>query len=76
MYLLINEFLWQVRINSMIPHIGFFASRDIAIGEELTFSYGQAKYNDSSNQHSDSGLLRCNCGSSNCLGFLPFDTTC
>jgi histone-lysine N-methyltransferase SETMAR len=52
-----------VRINTIVPHIGFFASQDIQKNEELTFSYGDAT----------EGIHPCLCGSALCKGFLPYE---
>jgi histone-lysine N-methyltransferase SETMAR len=70
------ELLTSRSPGSLIPKVCLFANRDIHIGEELTFAYGLP--NDgtvdvskntplASRQH----LVRCFCGSEECLGFLP-----
>jgi len=66
----------QVRVGSVIPRIAFFAARDIAAGEELTFSYGgdaaaQQGADDSATPRLSDRL--CLCGSDQCMGALPFD---
>lgn len=63
-------------MGSVIPRIAFFAARDIAAGEELTFSYGgdaaaQQGANDSATPRLSDRL--CLCGSEQCMGALPFD---
>ena len=52
---------------SLLPRLCFFAARDIVEGEELTFSYGDARVR-------PKGLL-CFCGSSGCCGVLPSEET-
>lgn len=51
----------------LLPRLCFFASRDIEVGEELTFSYGEA-----AGQHTG---RPCFCGSPDCQGFLPSEET-
>ncbi|KAJ1966532.1 hypothetical protein GGI12_000030 [Dipsacomyces acuminosporus] len=46
-----------------LHHIAFFASRDIKVGEELTFDYNP-------DAGSDTGKFRCHCGSKNCRNFI------
>ena len=51
----------------LLPRVCFFAERDVAAGEELTFSYGEA---------AELGTGRpCFCGSDSCSGFLPREET-
>jgi histone-lysine N-methyltransferase SETMAR len=80
-----NLALFLVRIHSVVPHVVFFASRDIVAGEELTFHYGvynqQRQYDQATEQKGKTNvenfkqLRPCHCGSQNCCGFLPFDAT-
>jgi hypothetical protein len=77
-------FFMKVRINSFVPHVAFFANRDIHTGEELTFHYGVhntqhhkqtiTQQNQKNFEHFKQ-LRLCYCGSQNCCGFLPFDPT-
>ena len=53
---------------SLIPRLCFFAARDIAEGEELAFSYGDAMLRPNKG-------LPCFCGSSCCPGVLPAEET-
>jgi SET domain-containing protein len=49
-----------------VPRVGFFARRDIFIGEELSIDY-------SPNSKLGEGLLKmikCECGSNKCKGWL------
>lgn len=62
-----NANLVPVRVESVIPRLCLFASRDIESGEEITFNYASGVVN-SVHQLSDKPCL---CGSSNCLGYLP-----
>ncbi|GAB2241044.1 hypothetical protein Droror1_Dr00017819 [Drosera rotundifolia] len=52
---------------SLLPRVCFFASEDIKAGEELSFSYGDARLK--------SDGLKCFCGSSCCHGTLPSENT-
>lgn len=52
---------------ALLPRLCFFASRDILDGEELLFSYGDARLRPNG--------LRCHCGSSCCFGTLPSEKT-
>ncbi|KAK9169497.1 hypothetical protein Syun_001637 [Stephania yunnanensis] len=49
------------------PRLCFFASKDILEGEELAFSYGDARLRPNG--------LQCFCGSLNCNGVLPSEET-
>ncbi|XP_066581068.1 histone-lysine N-methyltransferase SETMAR [Prorops nasuta] len=60
-----NASLVPVRIEGVVPHICLFASKNIAVGEEITFDYSG-----SSKDMSLSDTI-CHCASTNCLGFLP-----
>ncbi|XP_011624457.2 histone-lysine N-methyltransferase SUVR3 [Amborella trichopoda] len=53
----------------LLPRLCLFASRDVALGEELTFSYG------ASSSLGSKALSLCFCGSAGCLGVLPFEQT-
>ncbi|TVU34942.1 hypothetical protein EJB05_16800, partial [Eragrostis curvula] len=53
--------------DSLLPRLCFFAARDIVEGEELTFSYGDARLRPKG--------LPCFCGSSGCSGVLPSEET-
>ncbi|XP_062017317.1 histone-lysine N-methyltransferase SUVR3-like isoform X1 [Rosa rugosa] len=52
---------------ALLPRLCFFASDDIKVDEELTFSYGETRLN--------SKGLRCFCASSCCVGILPSEQT-
>lgn len=52
---------------ALLPRLCFFASRDILDGEELLFSYGDAKLRPNG--------LPCHCGSACCFGTLPSEKT-
>lgn len=54
----------------VVPRLCFFAARDIAETEELTFSYGDVR----SCSHGES-LKPCFCGTPDCLGMLPSEET-
>lgn len=59
-----------IRVNSPMPLAALFACRDIDIGEELSYSYGQVQLDKTNN--SNLGLLKkCLCGAVNCSGVLP-----
>ncbi|XP_043238532.1 uncharacterized protein LOC122390029 [Amphibalanus amphitrite] len=59
-----NLRLRPVRVDTPVPHAALFAARDVAAGEELTFSYGPA---------GTPGGRRCLCGEPTCAGVLPCD---
>ncbi|CAO1946148.1 unnamed protein product [Urochloa humidicola] len=52
---------------SLLPRLCFFAARDVVEGEELTFSYGDARVRPKG--------LPCFCGSSGCCRVLPSEET-
>jgi histone-lysine N-methyltransferase SETMAR len=52
---------------NILPRLCYFASRDIKQDEELSFSYGEIRVK--------SNGLKCFCGSSCCLGYLPCENT-
>ncbi|CAJ1947846.1 unnamed protein product [Sphenostylis stenocarpa] len=57
-----------VRISgSLFPRLCFFASKDIQVDEELTFSYGEIRKRPNG--------LPCFCNSPSCLGTLPSEDT-
>lgn len=59
--------LESVRIDSLVPHLVFFASKALNPGDELTFDYaGQAVDPELSGQ-------KCFCETRSCRGFLPQD---
>lgn len=64
-----NLSIVPVRVDTMVPHVCLFASRDIAAEEEVTYDYGQhgCPSSDMSKRHP------CKCGSEQCRGYLPFD---
>ncbi|XP_028407441.1 histone-lysine N-methyltransferase SETMAR-like [Dendronephthya gigantea] len=76
-----NMTMFPVRINSPVPRLCLFSSRDIVNGEELTFSYGDASCTSADygevekNLHLNFETLRtkCLCEADQCAGFLPFD---
>lgn len=76
-----NMTMLPVRINTPVPRLCLFSSRDIVNGEELTFSYGDASCmegdndEDKKNLHPNFQTLRtkCLCETNRCAGYLPFD---
>ena len=67
-----NVTMVPVRVDSLIPRLCLFASRDIAPGEELCFSYFGCSSVDLVEQETVLlGKKKCLCGSRNCLQFLP-----
>ncbi|RID64576.1 hypothetical protein BRARA_E03501 [Brassica rapa] len=57
---------------ALLPRLCFFAARDIAAGEELSFSYGDVRLTPG---ESTEKKLNCSCGSSCCFGTLPCENT-
>lgn len=52
---------------SLFPRLCFFASKDIQVDEELTFSYGEIRKRPNG--------LPCFCNSPSCFGTLPSENT-
>jgi SET domain-containing protein len=65
-----NLYFDIVRVQHFIPHVAFYAIREIEVGEELTFSYCEieAIKNDSSFNLS---YKKCECGTESCIKYLP-----
>ncbi|XP_022745384.1 histone-lysine N-methyltransferase SUVR3-like [Durio zibethinus] len=55
------------RSGALLPHLCFFASKDIKEDKELTFSYGEIRVRPKG--------LKCFCSSSCCFGTLPSEHT-
>ena len=63
-----------VRTGSVVPRVAFFCLRDIAVGEELTFRYGDdGDDGAAAAMPAAAGSRRCECGEAGCRGFLPAD---
>lgn len=60
-----NSILLPVRVEGIVPRLCVFASRDIAIDQEVTFDYADTS---STRQLSNTPCL---CGSDNCFRYLP-----
>ncbi|KAL1242624.1 Histone-lysine N-methyltransferase SETMAR [Trichinella spiralis] len=56
-----------VRYSTSVPHLAMFANRDIVEFEELCYSYGTFR------SQSTQARKVCLCGTSNCVGYLPYD---
>ncbi|XP_020277939.1 histone-lysine N-methyltransferase SETMAR [Pseudomyrmex gracilis] len=63
-----NSSLVPVRVEGIVPRLCLFASRDIAVGEEVTFDYAGGAMANSVHYLSDTSCL---CGSNNCFRYLP-----
>jgi SET domain-containing protein len=61
------------RSGELLPYVALFASRDIAPGEELTFSYGGESCAGDQAQEAGQGRSRrrCLCGTPQCSGWMP-----
>lgn len=57
-----------VRVDSLIPKLAIFANRDIAVAEEITYSYGGGV-----TPVNISDCKLCLCGAKRCLKYLPCD---
>jgi SET domain-containing protein len=67
----------------LVPRVALFAARDIAAGEELTFSYGHSQLQPGADEGEvftrclKEGSKRsqriCLCGTAGCSGFMPTD---
>jgi SET domain-containing protein len=55
--------------------LAFFARRDVAAGEELTFDYGHGstQATDVPPEPHAPAARQCHCGARHCRGVLPFD---
>ncbi|CAK9817817.1 Histone-lysine N-methyltransferase SETMAR [Anthophora plagiata] len=65
-----NADLVPIRVEGTVPRLCLFASRDIQIGEEITFNYA-GEFVNSVHNLSDTPCL---CGSNNCSGYLPHNS--
>lgn len=63
-----NAVLIPIRVEGIVPRLCLFASRDVAMGEEVTFDYAGGAMANSVRCLSDTACL---CGSSNCRRYLP-----
>ena len=64
-----NLVMIPVRSNSFLPRLCLFICKQVEAGEELCFSYFGAR--ESSNI--PLGNKKCYCGTSKCVGYLPWD---
>ncbi len=64
---------YVVRTTDVVPHLSFFAKRDILPGEELTVSY--AGLSDGAQQSTENGSRPCFCGATSCVGIRPFQVS-
>lgn len=67
-----NLVVIPVRSDSIVPRLCFFTCHDVDAGEELSFSYFGRR---DSNMSVAVGSKKCYCGSSNCIGYLPLNTS-
>ncbi|EDO49808.1 predicted protein, partial [Nematostella vectensis] len=72
-----NLVMVPVRVDSLIPKLALFASKDIFPNEELSFDYsgGRCGLPSSSCADDPALCLPCYCNSSNCTGFLPYEAS-
>lgn len=62
-----------VRVDSIVPRLCIFSLKDIGIGEEITYKYGDIDHHGQENV--DLGKLKaCLCGSDKCAKYLPFNS--
>ncbi|KAH1005188.1 hypothetical protein HUJ04_006218 [Dendroctonus ponderosae] len=61
------------RIHDNIPVLGIYACRDIKTGEELSYDYGISDLSGGVGEL-EPNRTKCLCGSTNCRGFLPYDS--
>ncbi|XP_034243049.1 probable histone-lysine N-methyltransferase set-23 [Thrips palmi] len=71
-----NAGIVPVRVDSPVPVLGIFARRNISAGDEITYDYS-GSYNMLSDVSSVNSFSSkpCRCGSQDCSGSLPFDTS-
>nr|XP_033337806.1 histone-lysine N-methyltransferase SETMAR [Megalopta genalis] len=62
-----NASLMPIRVEALVPRLCLFASKNIAIGEEITFNYAGGV----PNSVQEISNTPCLCGSNNCVGYLP-----
>lgn len=65
-----NSNLVPVRVEGIVPRLCLFASREIKLGEEVTFDYAGGLAANSVHCLSDTPCL---CGSNHCFGYLPYN---
>lgn len=65
-----NANLVPVRVETVVPRLCLFASKDIAIGDEITFNYAGGV----PNPVHEFSHTPCLCGSNHCLGYLPHNS--
>jgi len=79
-----NLTMLPIRVDSTVPRLALFASRDISEGEELCFDYAspEGRAGDDSGEKpqwieiedkNGPPRCRCQCGTSSCRGLLPYD---
>lgn len=68
-----NSFIVPVRIDSPIPKLAIFCSKDLEPGTEITFDYGSHSLNFPNSFLNESNLKRCLCGQKSCRQWLPYD---
>jgi len=68
-----NLSMFTVRVDSFVPTVAFFASKDIAADEEIMYDYGEK--NSDGERVASEDRVKCLCGAGDgiCVGFLPFD---
>lgn len=63
-----------VRVDSLVPRLCIFSLKDIAIGEEITYKYGDSLPHNSLPENVTFGeLTTCLCASDSCMKYLPYN---
>lgn len=58
---------WINTADPRLPRLAFFTTRNVLVGEELTFDYQMNKSEGSTTKH---GKIPCLCGATNCSGYI------
>ena len=72
-----NLTMIPVRVDTMVPHLALFVRREVKLGEELCFDYGDFDRKNSTGEVLRDNVVRtpCLCSSVHCAGLLPFDSS-
>ena len=73
-----NLIMIPVRTDCLVPSLALFTSRPVEAGQELCYHYGDSSRGmeevEDSETAQESTRTRCQCKSSSCSTYLPFDS--